>query len=160
HGFRTSFADAAIRAAQLGTDLNVKGLTAFYSWPSKTSLLGYLADGASIEGSEAYIEEFLVRVAQDSSADRIHVIAHSMGNRGLLRALQGITARAEAKGGVRFGQVFLAAPDVDIGTFRKLAKAYPQVSERTTLYVSGRDRAIWLSFFLHMFPRVGYAPPI
>jgi esterase/lipase superfamily enzyme len=160
HGFRTSFADAAIRAAQLGADLNVPGLTAFYSWPSKTSPLGYLADAASIEASESYIEEFLVCLARDSGADRVHIIAHSMGNRGLLRALQGIMARAESKGGIKFGQVFLAAPDIDVETFRRFAAVYPRVSERTTLYVSARDRAVWLSFFLHRFPRVGYAPPI
>src|SRR5262249_51155258 len=35
HGYNTSFINAAIRAAQLGFDLRVPGLTAFYSWPSE-----------------------------------------------------------------------------------------------------------------------------
>ena len=38
------------------------------------------------------------------------MVAHSMGNRGLVRALQRIAANAETRGHVKFGQVFLAAP--------------------------------------------------
>ena len=160
HGYHTTFEEAAIRAGQLGADLNVPGLTAFYSWPSKGNLLGYLADEAAIEDSEADIEEFLVCLSRDTGAERVHIIAHSMGNRGLLRAIQRITSAASAKADVRFGQIFLAAPDVDVGTFRKIAVAYGGLADRTTLYVSSRDKAVWMSLLLHMFPRVGYAPPI
>jgi esterase/lipase superfamily enzyme len=160
HGYQTTFEEAAIRAAQLGADLNVPGLTAFYSWPSRARFLGYLADEAAIEDAEVYIADFLMQLARDVGAERVHVIAHSMGNRGLLRAMQRITSLAEASGGVRFGQIFLAAPDVDVGTFGRLAAAYAARSQRTTMYVSARDRAVWLSWLLHMFPRVGFAPPI
>jgi len=90
----------------------------------------------------------------------VHVIAHSMGNRGLLRAIQRIEARASQTAGVRFGQVFLAAPDLDVGLFRDLAALYPRFSERTTLYVSARDRAVEASHWLHRYDRVGYAPPV
>jgi esterase/lipase superfamily enzyme len=160
HGFNVSFDEAAIRAAQIGFDLKVPGAMAFFSWPSRGALKGYAADAASIEASEAAIADFLVRLATDSGAARVHVIAHSMGNRGLLRAIQRITAQAASTAGIRFGQVFLAAPDLDVGLFRDLAALYPKVSERTTLYVSAQDRALEASHWIHQFDRVGYAPPV
>ena len=62
---------------------------AFYSWPSLGTTLGYTADEATIEASEPFITEFLSRFAAESGARRIHIIAHSMGNRGLLRRFIG-----------------------------------------------------------------------
>ena len=94
HGYRVSFEDAAIQAAQIGADLALGGATAFFSWPSRGRLFGYTADEASIEASEVQITQFLVDFAERSEARSVHVIAHSMGNRGLLRAVQRIAANA------------------------------------------------------------------
>ena len=55
---------------------------AFYSWPSQGTLQGYPADEASIDASQGVITELLIDVAQRSGASRVHLIAHSMGNRG------------------------------------------------------------------------------
>ncbi len=159
HGFNVSFEDAAIRAAQLGCDLAVPGATAFFSWPSRGNVVAYPADEASIEASERAITDFLVDFAARSGAAKIHVIAHSMGNRGLLRALQRIAANAETRGQVKFGQIFLAAPDVDRDLFLDLARLYPEHSERTTLYASDGDLPVHLSSKLHDAPRAGYFTP-
>lgn len=159
HGFNVSFEDAAIRAAQLGCDLAVPGATAFFSWPSRGTVTAYPADEASIEASERAITDFLVEFATRCGAQKIHVIAHSMGNRGLLRALQRIAANAQTQGKVKFGQIFLAAPDVDSGLFLDLARLYPEHSERTTLYASDADLPVHLSSKLHSAPRAGYFKP-
>lgn len=82
-----------------------------------------------------------------------------MGNRGLLRALQRIAASAETRGKVKFGQVFLAAPDVDRDLFLDLARLYPEHAERTTLYASDGDLPVHLSAKLHDAPRAGYFRP-
>jgi esterase/lipase superfamily enzyme len=144
----------------VGFDLKVSGATAFFSWPSQGTLRGYLADGAAIEASEEAITRFLVAFARDSGAEAVHVVAHSMGNRGLLRALQRLAADAELPAGVRFGQVFLAAPDVDRDLFLNLARLYPAFSARTTLYASDADRAVATSAWVHASPRAGYFPPV
>lgn len=159
HGYNVGFEEAAIRAAQLACDLSVPGATAFFSWPSRGSVVAYPADEASIEASEWAITEFLVEFAIRSGAERVHLIAHSMGNRGLLRALQRIAADAETRGRVRFGQIFLAAPDIDRDLFLDLAALYPEHSDRTTLYSSKRDRAVHLSSKFHDAPRAGYFTP-
>ncbi|MBK9240536.1 MAG: alpha/beta hydrolase [Acidobacteria bacterium] len=149
HGYRTTFRDAARRAAQLGVDLGISGVMAFYSWPSKGKVLGYGADVASVEASENSIADYLTRVARDSSAKKVHIIAHSMGNRALLRAVNRIASTAGTASGVRFSQIVIAAADVDTGLFENLSAAYALVSERTTMYVCPRDVALGLSRFLH-----------
>ena len=159
HGYNTSFSDAAIRAAQLGFDLKVTGATAFFSWPSLGMTSAYTADEDTIQVSEAAITGFITDFVKQSGAEKVHLIAHSMGNRGLLRALQRIAADAESKGPVRFGQIFLAAPDVPRELFLDLAKIYPQFSDRTTLYQSNGDSALYLSRQIHHNPRAGYFLP-
>lgn len=159
HGYNVGFEEAAIRAAQLGVDLKVPGATAFFSWPSRGSVAAYPADEACIEASEAAITEFLVDFAGRCGADKVHVIAHSMGNRGLLRALQRIAADAQSRGKVKFGQIFLAAPDVDRDLFMNLARLYPEHAERATLYTSNADKAVHLSAKVHDAPRAGYFTP-
>lgn len=158
HGYKNTFEDAAIRAAQIGVDLKAPA-TAFFSWPSRGNVAAYPADEASIEASERAITEFLVEFSAQCGADKIHVIAHSMGNRGLLRALQRIAANAQTRGKVRFGQIFLAAPDVDRDLFMDLARLYPEHAERTTLYASDADLPVHLSSKFHDAPRAGYFKP-
>jgi len=160
HGYNISFAEAALRTAQIGFDLSIKGAMAFFSWPSQGSALSYSADEATIEASEGTITQFLVDVATRSGARAVHIIAHSMGNRGLLRAVNRIAADAERKIPIRFDQIILAAADVDLDTFRQLCNAYGHVAKRATLYVSAKDSAVEASGWLHRFPRVGFTPPV
>lgn len=159
HGFNVTFEEAAIRAAQLGYDLKVPGVTAFFSWPSRGSVTAYPADEASIEASESAITDFLVDFTTHCGADKVHIIAHSMGNRGLLRALQRIEANAQTQCQVQFDQIFLAAPDVDRDLFLDLARLYPPHAQRTTLYASDADLPVHLSARLHDAPRAGYYTP-
>jgi esterase/lipase superfamily enzyme len=160
HGYNVSFEEAAIRAAQLGFDLGIRGVMAFYSWPSMGTLHGYAADEASIEASEGFIADFLMRMATISGAARVHIIAHSMGNRGLLRAIDRIASIAANRALVPFNQIILAAADVDCDTFARLSAAYKAVARHTTMYVCARDRAVEASHWLHAYPRAGLAPPV
>jgi len=159
HGFNVSFESAAIRAAQMAFDLKVDGGTAFFSWPSRGHLAGYVPDSAAIEASENEIAKFLEDFACRSGANQVHVVAHSMGNRGLLRALQRIAADAERRTKVKFSQIFLAAPDVDRDLFIGLSTLFPQFGERTTLYASRADLAVYTSKWIHGSPRAGYFDP-
>jgi esterase/lipase superfamily enzyme len=160
HGFNVTFEDAAIRSAQIGVDLRIlPGGTGFFSWPSKGDVRAYPADEATIEASECAIAEFLIDFTSNCGAKKVHLIAHSMGNRGLLRALQRIAANAEAQSKVKFGQIFLAAPDLDRDLFLDLAYLYPKYSERTTLYASNGDLPVHLSSKIHDAPRAGYFLP-
>jgi esterase/lipase superfamily enzyme len=159
HGYNNSFQEAAIRAAQLHVDLKVSGATAFFSWPSRAQITGYAADESTIEASEASIKKFLEDFASQCDADKVHVLAHSMGNRGLLRALQRIAGEAETTSRIKFGQIFMAAPDIDRDLFLELAHLYKEYCERATLYASASDLALAASMLHHRAPRAGYFLP-
>ncbi|HUG22725.1 alpha/beta hydrolase [Piscinibacter sp.] len=160
HGFNTTFDDAARRAAQLGFDLKVPGITMLYSWPSRGRVGAYLSDLSSIEASEEHIANFLVKVTGLAERGKVHLIAHSMGNRGLLRAMHRATTQAALRSGTRFGQIFLSAPDVDAQLFRQLASVYPLVADRTTLYVADQDKALAALEWMTEGGRAGGAPPV
>jgi esterase/lipase superfamily enzyme len=159
HGYNVTFENAAIRAAQLGFDLKINGTTTLYSWPSKGAFDGYISDSAAIEASEKFISDFLIDFVRKSGADRVNIIAHSMGNRGLLRALQHINSKAELQTEFKLNQIFLAAPDIDRDLFMNLAYLYKHHSCRTTLYASPADMALHLSSEIHSAPRAGYYHP-
>ncbi|MEI7462759.1 MAG: alpha/beta hydrolase, partial [Pirellula sp.] len=132
HGFNVSFKDAALRTAQLAVDLPLPGPATFFSWPSRGYMLGYAADEATIRYTEKYLIEFLTNFVQQSGAERIHLIAHSMGNRGLLDAMDKVIAALKCE--KPFDQVILAAPDVDLGEFGQKAEIYARAAKQTTLY--------------------------
>ena len=158
HGYNVGFTEAAIRAAQIGYDLKVPGEMAFFSWPSRGTTLQYSADETTIEVSVSAIAHFLREMVAKAGAERIHLFVHSMGNRGLLNALEGLVK--ENAPGLRLGQVFFCAPDVDVRIFKEKAPHVPQHAENCTLLISPQDRAVALSEWLHQFDRVGVAPPV
>jgi esterase/lipase superfamily enzyme len=133
---------------------------AFFSWPTKGKWWGYSADEATIDVIEDTLREFLVKLTQQSGAEELHLISHSMGNRALLRVMESLSRDKEFLANKRFGQIVLAAPDVDIDQFQRLAKAYAGMGKRTTLYMSPMDLALRASSVIHDYPRVGFFPPI
>ena len=157
HGFKTSFNESAIRAAQIGFDLKVEGLTALFSWPSEGELLKYNADEATIQASEPYLKEYLLKLVNETGAERVDVLAHSMGNRAFLRVIADLENSNES---IKFGQIILAAPDVDADTFMQIAAVYPSMSDRTTLYSSSKDAALFASTIIHDHNRAGFYPPV
>jgi esterase/lipase superfamily enzyme len=158
HDFNVSFEEAALSAAQIGCDLGLPGLTAFYSWPSQGNLSGYSTDEDSIAASEQHIAKFLTDFVAESKAERVHLVAHSMGNRGLLRSLQRVATQFQGRERLPFGQIFLAAPDEDPFVLRNLAPICQTLAERTTLYVSGKGKALSTHSFSHKRNFSGYMP--
>ncbi len=153
HGYNVTFEDALRRTAQISYDLAYDGVPVSYSWPSKGDISGYTADEASVEWSVPHLQYFLEDLAAKSGAKSIDLVAHSMGNRALSRALQQIALTNHAP--VQFNEVILAAPDIDRGVFLQLADAMRAVSRRITLYASENDKALRASMKLHAFPRAG-----
>ncbi len=151
--------DAALRAAQIGFDLSVKGAMAFFSWPSQGSTGGYPADEATIEASEGVIADFMTDFAERSGATAVHIIAHSMGNRGRSARRQphcgqGAAAHREVVRPNHSGRRRCRR-----GSVPAAERGLREVASRTTLYVSKRDRAVEASRWLHKFARAGLMPP-
>jgi esterase/lipase superfamily enzyme len=158
HGFNNTFEDAARRVAQLAYDLDFDGTPMLYSWPSQGSTTAYSVDEASVQVSGRRMADFLDTVVAQSGAQHIHLIAHSMGNRALIEAMQTFLAkRAPENRQHIFGQVVFTAPDVDRDYFMDAVGDLNAASLRTTLYASDTDYAIRSSQFFHGAPRAGTA---
>lgn len=160
HGFNVGFEDAVYRTAQIAYDLNFDGAPILYSWPSVGSLATYTADVNNSTWTAEHLRWFLEDVAARSGAEAVHLIAHSMGNAPLVRALNEIATRPRSTSRPRFRQVLLTAPDIDVGVFRQLAAAMTTIGERVTLYASAHDLALRLSkSYQGGYPRAGDTEP-
>ena len=148
HGFNVPFAEAAQRTAQMAYDMNFDGVPILYSWPSRASVLSYIADTAVVNLSGRHLSRFLEDVVKKSGAKRIHLIAHSMGNRALTDALELYALRHEGEPPA-FDQVLFTAPDLDAGLFAEMAKTMRSAAQRLTLYASDKDWALAVSRKLH-----------
>ena len=158
HGFNNTFEDAARRAAQLAYDLDFDGTPMLYSWPSQGSATAYAVDEAAVGISGRKMAEFLDEVVSQSGAERVHIVAHSMGNRALIEALQTYLAkRGPAAKQHVFGQIVFTAPDVDRDYFMDAIEPLRGTADRVTLYASNNDYALRSSQFLHGAPRAGTA---
>jgi len=158
HGYNTSFEGAALRTAQLAVDMNLDGAPIMYSWPSRASLLSYAADTRTVAGDALLddVSAFLTEVAQRSGAERIHLVAHSMGTRVLLRALDRIATDRAAQPAL-FDEVIFAAADIGVDEFETTWPRITSTAERFTLYASQRDRALQVSAQVNQMRRVGDA---
>ncbi len=151
HGYNTEFRGAVERTAQLSVDLAIDGAAIAYSWPSRGGVLGYVADGGQLVAPVVNdLRNFLHYVAQESGADALHLIAHSMGNRYLLEALEEIADDAPRfTRSPPFDEIVFAAPDVDADHFALRVPELRPLARRMTLYASANDRALALSRFIN-----------
>ena len=153
HGYNNSFEDAALRTAQLHYDLDFPGVSMFYSWPSDRQALSYLSDGQDIEWSTPNIARFLEDLESNDGIDDVYLIAHSMGNRGLTKALLNLK---QAGGGSKIKEIILAAADMDADLFnRDIAPRFSRFFPRTTIYASSSDLALRGSGAFSETARVG-----
>ncbi len=161
HGFNTSFEQAAEGTAQLAADLAIDGAPILYSWPSKANLLAYGADEqeALVDSQISDLAAFMSNVAKSSGATRVHLVAHSMGNRFLLRALVKLAA-LPADQRPQFDEIVLASPDVGVDDFTGIWPQVRPLGHRYTLYASTRDKALMVSGEIHNMQRIGDAHKI
>ena len=162
HGYNNSFEYAARQTAQIARDAGFEGAPILYSWPSKNRLLAYADDEDTVQWTAFHLRDFLEELAARTQAAKIHLIAHSMGNRALTSALQMIASREQPgeqqPGDPRpppFDQVVLAAPDIGADTLTLFAREIGRTARRMTLYASANDDALLASSLIHSSTRAG-----
>ena len=154
HGYNVSFEDAAMRTAQLTKDLKFPGVPILYSWASAHKLNGYSQDEETVSLTIKRLAPFLKQLTETSGATEIHLIAHSMGNRALIGALERLNPPDPTKA-KPFKQVVLTAPDVPRKDVESQIDAASLRAERVTLYASRKDKALGLSKARHKYERLG-----
>jgi esterase/lipase superfamily enzyme len=153
HGYKVSFEDAARRTGQIAFDLNFVGAPIFYSWPSYGKVADYTRDENNVIWSGPHFQRFVSLIAKHSEAVRIHIIAHSMGNRAVCDALKALSIDPTTN--FKLNHLVLAAADIDADTFRELAVNLQKMSGRITLYESSKDKALLASRKIHGNARAG-----
>jgi esterase/lipase superfamily enzyme len=148
HGYRVTFEESVLRTAQLARDLRFSGAPVAYSWPTGNALLGYGWDADSAAFTTLHLESLIRTLATATGARRVHLIAHSMGNRPLMTALANI-GRNKTDLLTNIQHVVLTAPDISVDTFRQLVPAIRSVARKITLYASSKDKALMASLAAH-----------
>lgn len=161
HGFNQSFDDAIKRTAQIAYDLAFDGPAITFSWPSKGGVLEYFSDQRNADVSAEALQKLLLTLKSASKQQPItvHVIAHSMGNRVLARALEQIGATAGRGSARPLREVAMIAPDVDAALFKQVAGKISASATRVTLYASSQDTALLAARKVAGYPRAGEGGP-
>ncbi len=144
HGFNSTFAEGLYRFAQLHHDMELPGVPVHYSWPSRGTPLGYAYDRDSALFARDGLERLLHEVTA-AGADRVHLVAHSMGSALTMEALRQLAIRKDRSVMSRIGGVILISPDIDVDVFRAQAQAVGKLPQPFVIFTSAQDRALGLS---------------
>ncbi len=156
HGFNNTFDEAAFRMAQIVWDLGYRGLPVLFSWPSRGGTLNYFYDRDSALGARRHFIDLLQILQNNHGIERIHVLAHSMGNFIVVDALAN---NARTTDPVRIAELIMAAPDVDVDQFKEEIPLVQKVAKGMTLYASSNDKALVISRSVAGgIPRAGDVP--
>jgi esterase/lipase superfamily enzyme len=167
HGFNTNFDDCVLRVAQLQYDLEFPGAAVAFSWPSAASISGYQQDGDTAGKSTTALADLIHTLIDHNAATttpdgrhpKLHIIAHSMGNRILLNALFALDDAGYFKPDSKpLGQVVLAAPDVGAQMFNNLIPYATDYAEQVTYYYCDNDTALAASRTINYYEPVGLLP--
>ncbi|CAK9232068.1 unnamed protein product [Sphagnum troendelagicum] len=167
HGFNVTFERALKTAAQLKHDLEFRGLVILYSWPTRERMFAYHRDRKVILGSAGRLRELIETILMEKVAStKVHILAHSMGNRALIEALTqpGWNPLRNEESSRRRGvltNVILAAADEVLDKFQEML---PEMDRQNSVhrpvisvYSSACDRALFASARLNWCClRLGY----
>ncbi|MCA9038579.1 MAG: alpha/beta hydrolase, partial [Planctomycetaceae bacterium] len=99
HGFNVRLPEAVARAAQVAEDMPFAGPVVVFSWNSQAKTLAYQQDEHSAERHFWSLAELLHGLRTNLAPScKLHVVAHSMGNRVTLRAINALTGTIDPVG--------------------------------------------------------------
>ena len=158
HGFNNTTESAVHLAVHVANKMRFAGHVIVFSWPSRGAMSrsNYLSDVATANVSKGAFLELLAALRASPSVDRIHVIAHSLGNRVLTRSLVAMSTPASSS---KLGQIILCSPDVGRTEFIESVRRITPLVQGATLWASNNDRALrWAPIFGEGGPRAGLIP--
>lgn len=144
HGFNNNFAEGLYRVAQFSHDLDLPGAVVHYAWSSAAEPLGYAFDRDSALFARDGLESLLREVAA-AGAERILLVAHSMGAGLAMEALRQTAIRGDRHTLDLIGGVILISPDIDVDVFRRQAHEMGGLPQPFVIFGSDRDRYLRLS---------------
>lgn len=159
HGYANSFDDAMKSCARsvYKTKIDKLGLLpVLFSWPSRGKTVAYLPDTASAEDSEFALHDLLNLIAHASENREIDILAHSHGNKILVRSLCSKRYGADSDP-LHLRRLILIEPDVGQNFLNERIETLAASSEQIIIYHSRNDRALMFAEFLFGKIRAGQA---
>jgi esterase/lipase superfamily enzyme len=144
HGFNTMFAEGLYRLAQLAHDSKAPGVPVLFTWASRGKPTAYVYDLNSATSARDGLEHTL-RLLLSSNAEEVNVLAHSMGNWVTVEAFRQIKISGDLAHANKIGNVYLAAPDIDIDVFKSQMRRFGKPRKPFYIILSQDDRALFLS---------------
>lgn len=144
HGYNNTFAEGVYRIAQLSHDLDLPGVAMHYAWPSAATPFGYVYDRDSTNFSRSGLEDML-REVSGAGADRIFLVAHSMGSSLVMETLRQLAIRGDQQTLDKIAGVILISPDIDVDVFRSQARDIGKLPQPFLVFGSKKDKALRLS---------------
>lgn len=144
HGFNSNFPEGLYRLAQITHDFDLPGVAVTYSWPSAGNPLGYIYDRDSTVTARDGLES-VIRQIMATRAERIVIVAHSMGAFLTMEALRQNAIAGRSRGWSKLAGIVLLSPDIDVDVFRAQAERIGQLPQPFIIFTSQRDHALRLS---------------
>ena len=144
HGFNSTQAETAFRAAQLAKDIQLPGATMIYSWPSQGNPLGYAYDEDSVLFARDGLERML-RQIRSAGVGRVVLIAHSMGSQLVMETLRQIEIQTPGWSAANLNGVVLMSPDLDVEVFRSQMNRIADVPQPFIVFASSKDKLLNIS---------------
>jgi len=162
HGYKVVFSNPILVATELWHYLAYDGVFIAFAWPSTPERLAYAADLETTELSAYNLRKLLEFLAEDTKAERIHILGYSAGTRIVIDALSQLSliyrhdSQTEIRRRCRIGRIILVGSDYDRQLFGELlTEGILKIPERMTIYVSRKDKALDISRWLFRRDRLG-----
>ena len=162
HGYKVVFENPLLVATELWHFLGYDGVFIGYAWPSTPSRWAYFSDIETAELTAHNLRLFLKFLAEETEAERIHIIGYSAGTRVVVTTLLQLALlhagqdKSSIQDKLRIGHVILVGSDVDRQLFGAyLVDGLLNVPASVSVYVSKSDRALGVSRWLFRRDRLG-----
>jgi esterase/lipase superfamily enzyme len=144
HGYNTLFAEGVYRISQVAHDSKFTGVPVLFTWASRGKLADYIYDNNSATAARDSLEHVL-RLALASDAERVDIVAHSMGNWVTVETLRQIRISGDLHNVNKIGLIVLAAPDLDLDVFKSEMRRFGKPAKPFFIVLSKDDKALWAS---------------
>jgi esterase/lipase superfamily enzyme len=162
HGYKVVFSNPVLVATELWHYLAYDGVFIAFAWPSTPETLAYTADLETTVLSAYNLRKLLEFLAEDTKAERIHILGYSAGTRVVLNTLSQLSFihknddKAEIRRRCHIGRIILVGSDYDRQLFGALlAEGILKIPETMTIYMSHKDKALNISRWLFRRDRLG-----
>ncbi len=165
HGANNTFYRTTAHAAQFRHFTGRNAVILAFAWPSAASLLHYAVDVNNAARTVPVFVNFLRLLSQHAQYRHLDLLAYSAGAQILSPALSTLAKSSQGKewdklrSQLRLGEVYFAAPDLDLKHFLYELATYIDLVEHVTIAVNPDDSVLYFAALRHGRSRAGRPDP-